>query len=577
MVRSNELGCRNGWNADLWVDGSTQRDQPHDSIGGKAKAEVGPAEPSDLITSIVAAKTDNVSIADERPVKPSLPQAAIEEDIFVKQTPSMTWSTGPISTQPATELVQDPKAAILRARDQFRQRRKNEGRLADRQIPPAPASLLASAREAQLVDDLDLTEPEPAPETVDPRYENRPIIRPANQPLYGNRRPVSPVSLREVDRPFPSLTDFPEDRARFESVPSLQSPDDRSYDLDAIAEAPQDDAWIETRQIDTVPPEPYEVDELFEEDEVVTYAEAYPGEDEELSVHHRESAINRFLRLRRERKQALPDFDQPAYDEPVPIAALAPLYAQDHYDKPIQRSEAWFDAPSEYPELPGNSASGVQPNALESRRPSVEMVQTEGPPVALRAPRTSETVADIDDDFVIPPPLPEIDPPIQGAASSSSRARPRMEPTQRRRNPEPRHQRIEQPIEDEFGDKPLFAASPSPPVGDYEIDPSYDSSGAAVALSFRLERICQTCRDFRPAENGERGWCNNKWAFNHRRMVDAEDLACRNSLGSWWTPKDDVWRRDGDISRHAQHTPRVDQWLLGSNLLEESDRRRSGS
>ena len=66
MVRSNELGCRNGWNVDLWVDGSSQRDQPHDSIGGKAKAEVKSAEPSDLITSIVAAKTDNVSIADQQ-------------------------------------------------------------------------------------------------------------------------------------------------------------------------------------------------------------------------------------------------------------------------------------------------------------------------------------------------------------------------------------------------------------------------------------------------------------------------------------------------------------------------------
>jgi hypothetical protein len=53
-------------------------------------------------------------------------------------------------------------------------------------------------------------------------------------------------------------------------------------------------------------------------------------------------------------------------------------------------------------------------------------------------------------------------------------------------------------------------------------------------------------------------------------------LACRNSLGSWWTPKDETWRRDGDISRHAQQTPRVDQWLLGSRE-NDSERRRSGS
>jgi hypothetical protein len=113
-------------------------------------------------------------------------------------------------------------------------------------------------------------------------------------------------------------------------------------------------------------------------------------------------------------------------------------------------------------------------------------------------------------------------------------------------------------------------------VEDYEIDSSAGAHAAPALPNFRLERICQTCRDFRPSDNGERGWCNNKWAFNHRRMVDADDLACRNSLGSWWTPKDDVWRRDGDISRHAQQTPRVDQWLFGS-ATDENERRRSGS
>jgi hypothetical protein len=137
-------------------------------------------------------------------------------------------------------------------------------------------------------------------------------------------------------------------------------------------------------------------------------------------------------------------------------------------------------------------------------------------------------------------------------------------------------ERIEQPAVDEFGDKPLFATNPLPPVEDYEIDSPAGVHSAPALPNFRLERICQTCRDFRPSDNGERGWCNNKWAFNHRRMVDADDLACRNSLGSWWTPKDDVWRRDGDISRHAQQTPRVDQWLFGS-ATDENERRRSGS
>ncbi|MGB3330243.1 MAG: hypothetical protein WBA46_14885, partial [Thermomicrobiales bacterium] len=39
-----------------------------------------------------------------------------------------------------------------------------------------------------------------------------------------------------------------------------------------------------------------------------------------------------------------------------------------------------------------------------------------------------------------------------------------------------------------------------------------------------IARTCRTCRDFRPAENGDRGFCANNWAFTHRQMVNADDL-----------------------------------------------------
>jgi hypothetical protein len=177
------------------------------------------------------------------------------------------------------------------------------------------------------------------------------------------------------------------------------------------------------------------------------------------------------------------------------------------------------------------------------------------------------------DDFVIPPPLPEYRPTeVQTTRPYRERPRPRVEP-RREQRPAARQDYI---VADEFGDRPLFAADPDPLPEDVQLGTTYGHNDRSTFVSARLDRICQTCRDFRPSENGERGWCNNKWAFSHRRMVDADDLACRNSLGSWWTPKDEAWRRDFDISRHAQQTPRVDQWLLG-NRENDVERRRSGS
>jgi len=76
-----------------------------------------------------------------------------------------------------------------------------------------------------------------------------------------------------------------------------------------------------------------------------------------------------------------------------------------------------------------------------------------------------------------------------------------------------------------------------------------------------VPRMCATCRDFRPAENGERGWCTNKWAFSHRRMVDADELPCETSIGGWWLPHDDHWMSTIDVSAHSQPTPLLDQWL----------------
>jgi len=76
-----------------------------------------------------------------------------------------------------------------------------------------------------------------------------------------------------------------------------------------------------------------------------------------------------------------------------------------------------------------------------------------------------------------------------------------------------------------------------------------------------MPRCCATCRDFRPAESGQRGWCNNRFAFDQRRMVQGDEIACAGSVGNWWVPTDDWWLQRGDISHHARPTPSVDEYL----------------
>jgi hypothetical protein len=76
-----------------------------------------------------------------------------------------------------------------------------------------------------------------------------------------------------------------------------------------------------------------------------------------------------------------------------------------------------------------------------------------------------------------------------------------------------------------------------------------------------IPRCCRTCRDFRPAGSGERGWCNNQWAFKHRRMVDSDDLPCETSVGHWWLPGDEAWQGEFDVSALGQPTPLMDRWF----------------
>ncbi len=104
-------------------------------------------------------------------------------------------------------------------------------------------------------------------------------------------------------------------------------------------------------------------------------------------------------------------------------------------------------------------------------------------------------------------------------------------------------------------------------VADGEPGSAPDSSAGGIRVPLAVvaagvPRLCRTCRSYRPAEGGERGWCANRWAFTHRRLVEADDPEpCESSIGSWWLAADDVCLAAADISTHGQPTPHLDRWL----------------
>lgn len=99
--------------------------------------------------------------------------------------------------------------------------------------------------------------------------------------------------------------------------------------------------------------------------------------------------------------------------------------------------------------------------------------------------------------------------------------------------------------------------------------------GELLDMSIRIApdvpKACQTCRDFRPSESGERGWCTNDFAFAHRQMVNADDLPCRSSIGCWWLPSDATWLEVDEPSVRDQPTPRTDRLVAHRSGREFDD------
>lgn len=130
--------------------------------------------------------------------------------------------------------------------------------------------------------------------------------------------------------------------------------------------------------------------------------------------------------------------------------------------------------------------------------------------------------------------------------------------------------------QDVDGAYPREAVAPEPHgrERDDRVAAAEDERGTTEAAWMAgVPRVCMTCRDFRPAESGERGWCTNDWAFSHRTMVAADDRPCQTAIGSWWLPHESIWLEPVDMQGHGFPTPLIDTYL--SEPKERVARRRS--
>lgn len=122
--------------------------------------------------------------------------------------------------------------------------------------------------------------------------------------------------------------------------------------------------------------------------------------------------------------------------------------------------------------------------------------------------------------------------------------------------------RLERPVRD---DRPVraqhrYAEEAAFDIRDF-VEQDEELLDMRVQIAPGVPRACQTCRNFRPSDSGERGWCTNDFAFTHRQMVNAEDLPCQSSIGCWWLPSDETWMPVEDLAFRGHPTPLTDRLI----------------
>jgi hypothetical protein len=433
FIRALEIQCRNEWDHDMWQSAEEFR--------------------------------QDMAIGVE-PVMPATPG-----EIAVLATIANRPSAAP-TPGPGVDVVVDESTSLYRGADRDRDglRRAHEQLKARNREPRTSIAPLMGLGEGFAVEasaELELADmPRPVVAPVPPAN--------GEASRFNHKGEVNPVQLGEMGRPFPSITTFPDEVSRFDSVPGKVD----GFEL-PLANRPAPERVVRRAGFD---------------DELVSWSSPAPMAD------------------------PLPVTSEPALDWPEPAAQPAPRVRGTIRTRPEPVAEPLVS----------------ETELLDPHLPVLAETELAGPEAKpQRLPRQS---------------------------------RPRFEESLEppRRRPEPRTEPAPAPIAETAAvDRVEAEAIPEAILDlreDVVIEPAVEDHVVSAAAS-SVPRMCRTCRDFRPAEAGDRGWCTNKWAFSHRRMVDADELPCETSIGRWWLPHDDVWLGAVDVTAHSQPTPLLDHWM----------------
>lgn len=530
MVRQNELACRNDWSRDYWMaNDDVQESVPVVSDQQRySTRQVDPASP-DEIAAVVRGQQTNMN------VKPP-----IHEDIVVGEgpmipmrrespepAPSRTASDFdlelPEEVERATTTI-DTRAAIFRAREQFRARSASTAR-ADR-------GPLASDDRATTTNDPYCAHPTSAPPASDdalPAMAPVPVseIRPGGRADDDDRFGTIPEPLPGFSLPRPATT------ANQPTIVGVDTTSDDRMMLPVDAIAPADPHQTAVTDRATNPAD---------------------GDDEKQSGSSNGAPNHRWSDAETDieadvRADALSAVDEDTFADHIPPRMSTPPSESSGTAEGRRSSRGLHRGRREASRARWQPIAPVPTNEI-AQRDMPESVRA-----SLIEPDTAfDDVPRLRDADIVVGPHGEVD---------------------------------EFTVEIERRDEDAFiavaemgdaAAIYSARIGDAlvvgEIDDAMTYVDTVIRIAPGIPRMCRTCRDFRPAEGGDRGWCTNKWAFSHRRMVHLDELPCESPLGAWWLPADHVWMEQADISGHGLETPLMDHFMPGLKKVEETGRRR---
>ena len=615
LVRRNELACRNNWGQSLWTDpkaaaetgaarklitAQAERPATEGEIGFMVNPRDGQAEPRARADRTVRPNDDDLAgedvVVGQITVMPPgmTGRRRLVDQVPVELPPREVFRAGVPSEEvvdtaaPSEPLLPRPGRAISTPLDREPVNHGLIGRDRNRLQPVLPGSSDRAGQDArQLSDDRrELADPmsrddqsprrrdrvAPTPQRVSRQNQNearvpmaespsdrstspRPVLAPTEESPRGiDGRSEIALDRPERTRPAPIPGPVPSRELRgerpHEPRPVLptspqQLPDQRSV---------QPDESVEGRG----PSRPMSSPIL---DESGTLSVGPPA------------------RSQPARRPALPDLSDDFFTAEVLTPAPSGSGVSDESPGSVRREQRSARGPMSDP----NQAPGVPEHRSGRTRPAVPRLGSQ-PNRQPAAERPIATVAEANrSDWVTPTARPVPPPRIATAPRPDTGwAAPRSGAG------EPIHVGTQRPVmatdASVHHDDDRVPARIEPPTllrpqpADFgEYGGWFDLQSVEPRLAPDLPRACETCRDFRPSENGERGWCANRDAFTLRTVVNATDLPCISSFGCWWVPFDDSWLSEAGIRSHRNPTPLLDQTIGPEENLPPAARQRRHS